>query len=195
MFSLFTECCRSVPSSYISGLQSFTSFKMDRLTEQERLPSKAFSTHYNNQSLYIKALFNQLPHDLVLGTSSRSVLMHPPTTVPHHVARQGPFLLQPSPRTLEGVECGDATDIVYLTFGADDDDESEGETDRLGIILVAYQDGRVDVCLDVEKVEARWDTKSVSGYWTRRSHFNRLTILVILRTGTMNYQCLQFMRP
>lgn len=89
--------------------------------------------------------------------------MHPPTTVSYHVARQGPFLLQPAPRTLDGVECSDAADIVYLVFGADDDDEGEGETDRLGIVLVAYQDGRVDVCLDVDKVEARWDTKSVSG--------------------------------
>jgi nucleoporin NUP82 len=159
----FTDCCRSVPSSYISGLQSFTNFKMERLAEQDRLPSQAFSTHYNNQSLYIKALFNQLPHDLVLGTSSRSVLMHPPTTVSYHVARQGPFLLQPAPRTLDGVECSDAADIVYLVFGADDDGEGEGETDRLGIVLVACQDGRVDVCLDVDKVEARWDTKSVSG--------------------------------
>jgi nucleoporin NUP82 len=28
-------------------------------------------------------------------------------------------------------------------------------------VLIAYQDGRVDVCLDVEKVEARWETKAV----------------------------------
>lgn len=88
--------------------------------------------------------------------------MHPPTTVSHRVARQGPFLLQPSPRTLEGGEGGDATDIVYLAFGADEDDEGEGETERLGVVLVAFQDGKVDVCLDVEKVEARWESKTVS---------------------------------
>jgi hypothetical protein len=95
---------------------------------------------------------------------------------------------------LEGVECGDATDIVYLAFGADDE-ESEGETERLGVILVAYQDGRVDVCLDVDKAEARWETKSVSDEWTKRSPSKRLTInSVTLRTGTVIYQCLQFTR-
>ena len=148
---------------------------MEQLEENEHnhLASKAHSTLYNNQSLYIKAMFNQLPHDLVLGTSSRPVLMHPPTTILHRVARQGPFLLQPSPRMLDGTECGDATDMVYLAFGGsdDDDDEGEGETERLGIVLVAYKDGRVDVCLDVEKVEATWDIKPVSDEqrWSSRS--------------------------
>jgi nucleoporin NUP82 len=65
---------------------------------------------------------------------------------------------------LEGAECGDATDIVYLAFGADDD-EGEGETERLGVVLMAYQDGRVDVCLDVEKLEAKWEIKSVRHEW------------------------------
>lgn len=132
---------------------------------EKHLAPKAHSTLYNHQSLYIKALSNQLPHELVLGTSSRSVLMHPPITTqtgPHQkVARQGPFLLQPSPRMLDEGDGGDATDIVYLAFGGDEDDVGEGETERLGVVLVAYQDGRVDVCLDVEKVEARWETKGV----------------------------------
>jgi nucleoporin NUP82 len=29
------------------------------------------------------------------------------------------------------------------------------------VILVAFQDGKVDLCLDVEKVEARWELKQV----------------------------------
>lgn len=56
---------------------------------------------------------------------------------------------------------GDATDIVYLAFGSDEEDVGEGETERLGVVLIAYQDGRIDVCLDVEKVEARWESKAV----------------------------------
>ena len=77
--------------------------------------------------------------------------------------RQGPFLLQPSPRSLEGSEGGDATDLMYLAFVRDDDDDDAdaGETERLGIVIVTYQDGKVDVCLDVEKVEARWESKQV----------------------------------
>lgn len=118
--------------------------------------------------------------------------MHPPTTVSHRVARQGPFLLQPSPRTLEGGEGGDATDIVYLAFGADEDDEGEGETERLGVVLVVYQDGKVDVCLDVEKVEARWDSKSVCHHW------KKLCCDIDVwddRTPAVIYRCLRFMRP
>lgn len=76
--------------------------------------------------------------------------------------RQGPFLLQPSPRVLDGSEGGDATDIAYLAFINDDDQENEGETERLGIVMITYQDGKVDVCLDVDKVEARWESKQVS---------------------------------
>jgi len=64
---------------------------------------------------------------------------------------------------LEGSEGGDATDIVYLAFETEDDDleVSVRDTEHLGIVLVSYQDGKVDLFLDVEKVEARWDTLTV----------------------------------
>jgi len=78
--------------------------------------------------------------------------------------RQGPFLLQPEPRLLEGSEEEAATDIAYLSFGSDDDDDNEGEGSPikyLGIVTIAYQDGRVDLLLDVDKVEARWNLKGV----------------------------------
>jgi nucleoporin NUP82 len=92
--------------------------------------------------------------------------MHPPTTIKSVPVRQGPFLLQPSPKTLEGSDGGDATDITYLAFGADGDDGDGdgGETEHLGVVMVAFQDGKVDVCLDVEKVEARWESKQVRPY-------------------------------
>jgi nucleoporin NUP82 len=82
-------------------------------------------------------------------------------TIKSQPMRQGPFLLQPSPCLLEDSEGGDATDISYLAFIRDDDDEDAGETERLGIVIVTFQDGKVDVCLDVEKVEARWESKQV----------------------------------
>jgi nucleoporin NUP82 len=75
--------------------------------------------------------------------------------------RQGPFLLQPAPLTLDGSEECDATDILYLSFDKDDDVDDVGETERLGVVLVVTQDGKVDVCLDVDKVEARWETRQV----------------------------------
>lgn len=44
-----------------------------------------------------------------------------------------------------------------------DEDVNEGESftsERIGVIAVAYEDGRIDVCLDLEKVEALWDSKA-----------------------------------
>lgn len=67
---------------------------------------------------------------------------------------------------LEGSEGADATDILYMAFGGDGDEEEENDTERLGVVLVAFQDGRVDICLDVEKVEAKWEHRQVS-----RIHF------------------------
>ena len=89
--------------------------------------------------------------------------MHPPTTMKPLPLRQGPFLLQPAPRTLADSEGGDATDIAYLAFGTEsyDRDNEVSDPEHLGVILVSYQDGRVDLFLDVEKVEARWETKQV----------------------------------
>ena len=105
------------------------------------------------------ALLKQLP---AFPSTSQSFLLHPPNTIKTSPIRQGPFLLQPAPRNLEGSEGGDATDIVYLTFGTSDEDDDEGETERLGVVLVTYRDGKVDICLDVEKVEAKWEHRHVS---------------------------------
>jgi len=90
--------------------------------------------------------------------------MHPPNTIKAAPLRQGPFLLQPSPLVIEGSEGGDATDIVYLAFGTDDigPEDDKGDTQHLGALLVSYQDGKVDLFLDVDKVEARWENKQVS---------------------------------
>jgi len=63
---------------------------------------------------------------------------------------------------LDGSEGGEATDILYLAFDKDDEAEDDGETERLGVVLVVAQDGKVDVCLDVDKVEARWENRQVS---------------------------------
>ncbi|KAJ6599216.1 hypothetical protein DFH09DRAFT_1356311 [Mycena vulgaris] len=154
----------SIPSSYVHSLECFISAKQEFLLQsQERGSSSTtrnLSTLYDYQHKYITALIKQLPPGTVFPASSRSVLMHPPTTIKARPARQGPFLLQPAPRALAGSDGGDATDIMYLAFGADDDGEDDGEggeTEHLGVVVVAFQDGKIDVCLDVEKVEARWD--------------------------------------
>lgn len=118
---------------------------------------------YDYQRKYVTALVKQLPAGTVFPSTSRTVTIHPPTTIKAFPLRQGPFLLQPSPRMLEGSEGGDATDISYLSFGTEDEDTENNvrDTEHLGVVLVSFQDGRVDLLLDVEKVEARWDTKQV----------------------------------
>ncbi|GAA6029974.1 hypothetical protein JCM8097_009196 [Rhodosporidiobolus ruineniae] len=73
---------------------------------------------------------------------------------------QGPFLLQPAPAELDnGADCR-ACDIAYLQYSppntsTGEKDESE-QGSGLGVIAVAYSDGKVDLCLEVEKIEARW---------------------------------------
>ncbi|KAF9247172.1 hypothetical protein BU15DRAFT_84718 [Melanogaster broomeanus] len=145
----------SIPSSYIHALECFIAAKQEFLSQGISPESSALSTLYDYQRKYVSALIKQLPQGTVFPAVSRSVPMHPPHTIKSQPLRQGPFLLQPSPRTLEGSEGGDATEIAYLAFG---------ETERLGIVVVTFQDGKVDVYLDVEKVEARWESKQERSY-------------------------------
>lgn len=153
----------SIPTAYVHSLECFISAKQEYISQGSSASDNHLSTLYDYQSKYVNALIKQLPAGSVFPASTRSVSVHPPKTIRNLVARQGPFLLQPVPRVLDGSEGGDATDITYLSFGSDNEDaDEEGkETDHLGILMVSYQDGKVDVFLDVEKVEARWENKYV----------------------------------
>lgn len=155
--------CRSIPSAYIHSLECFISAKQEYLQQSgTSQATKNMSLLYDYQHKYISALLKQLPPGTVFPAPSRSILMHPPTTIKAPPVRQGPFLLQPSPRMLDGSEGGDATDIIYLSFSQTPDNDSDvedGVAENLDVVLIAYQDGKVDVCLDVEKVEARWQSK------------------------------------
>ncbi|KAF9055104.1 hypothetical protein BDZ89DRAFT_1055715 [Hymenopellis radicata] len=153
----------SVPAAYVHSLECFISAKRELLSQENTSSaSKNLNIIYDYQQKYVAALVKQLPASAILPTSSRNVSLHAPSTMKVSPSRQGPFLLQPSPRILENSEGGAATDIVYLSFGEGYDDEEATETEHLGVVMVVYQDGRVDVCLDVEKVEARWDNKSLT---------------------------------
>ncbi|ESK97559.1 hypothetical protein Moror_17559 [Moniliophthora roreri MCA 2997] len=154
-----------IPSAYVHSLECFISAKQEFLAQTSSNASSNLSTLYAYQQRYVAALIKQLPPGTVFPAPSRSILMHSPQIVKSPPARQGPFLLQPSPRMLEGSEGGDATDITYLSFGRGYDkerDEDRPAVETLDVVLVTYQDGKVDLCLDVEKVEARWDSKQIS---------------------------------
>lgn len=161
---------RSIPSSYIHALECFVAAKQEYLSQNPSSQSQSLSTTYSYQHKYISALLKQLPPGTVFPATSRSVLLHPPTTVKSPPLRQGPFLLQPAPLILDGSEGGEATDILYLAFDKDDETDDDGETERLGVVLVVAQDGKVDVCLDVDKVEARWENRQVSTALFQHEH-------------------------
>ncbi len=163
-----------VPSSYIHSLDCFVATKQEFLASG-RPSSSALSTVYDYQHKYVTALIKQLPPGTFFPSSSKSVPVSPPNTIKSQPVRQGPFLLQPSPRNLEGSEGGHATDIVYLTFGADAEEGSEGETERLGVVLAVFQDGKVDVYLDVEKLEARWEIKQVRAHFRKSDSAGRVS--------------------
>ncbi|EMD40644.1 hypothetical protein CERSUDRAFT_148888 [Gelatoporia subvermispora B] len=149
----------SIPSSYVHALECFVAAKQEYLSRSSSGASTSnLSAVYDYQHKYVTALMKQLPPGTVFPAPSRLVTVHPPTTIKSSPKRQGPFLLQPSPRNLEGSEGGDATDMIYMSFGNNVDADEE-KADRIGVVLVTFQDGKVDVYLDVEKVEARWDHK------------------------------------
>jgi nucleoporin NUP82 len=162
--SALLKACRFIPSAYVHALECFIAAKQEFLSQGTSVSTKSFATLYDYQRKYVNALIKQLPPGTLYPATSRFVVMHPPTTIKSRLMRQGPFLLQPSPRVLEGSEGGDATDITYLAFGShgdNDEEDLDGDMERLGVVLVTFQDGKVDVFLDVEKVEARWEVKGV----------------------------------
>lgn len=151
----------SVPSSYLHALDCYVNAKQEYLAKYSSKEVQALSILYDYQRKYINALLKQLPAGTSYPAPSRTVTLHPPQTLKHRPRRQGPFLLQPAPRELSGSNFTDATDIVYLSFGNDGVGDEDNERERLGLVVIASQDGKVDVCLDVDKVEARWDTSKV----------------------------------
>ena len=96
--------------------------------------------------------------------------------------RQGPYLVQPEPRELPlseeagwGIE-GVASDIVVL---GDKSSTGPGAGPRTGmnVVGVAWVDGRVDLCVEAQKVEAEWEVDDVS---LGRDHDEVLVLTVIL---------------
>lgn len=94
---------------------------------------------------------------------SQLVTLSAPTTIKRELESQGPFRFQPGPvgalTAMEDV----ASDILYLCPFSDDAKRENKNIPAVGIVLISFTDGRVDVCLDLIKIEAVW-TRSVSAY-------------------------------
>ncbi|ELU45770.1 Nup88 domain-containing protein [Rhizoctonia solani AG-1 IA] len=139
--------------SYIQGLEYFINAKSSRLPLEISGP----------QLKYVSSLKQQLKpisspaDDQLLPTC----LVHAPVSHSFPPARQGPFLLQPAPKELGD---GLASDIVYLNIQVPNELIGNGLADlknnpdgtSIPVIAIVYTDGKVDVCLDVEKIEAKW---------------------------------------
>jgi nucleoporin NUP82 len=146
---------RVVPLSYLEGLTEYVEEKLNRsspgaVTQQPQT--------LDEQRQYLKQLFkyptphslNILQHDLGL----QAVNIKSGRSLEKTSLIQGPFRLQPAPHELEDTDGGDAVDIAYL--GSGDKHSSVLENDGVGVLVIAYQDGKVDVCIDIEKAEGKW---------------------------------------
>ncbi|GAA5969759.1 hypothetical protein JCM21900_004192 [Sporobolomyces salmonicolor] len=141
-----------------------------------RAAHEPLSKHYNLQLQYVNSLVHQVASSsrtppaadrdelMALEPTDEDAADRPVRVVapsrPGKPALQGPFLMQPEPAELDnGAECR-ACDIAYVNYVAGRKEEGkEGEVAGagLGVIAIAYSDGKVDLCLEVEKVEARWE--------------------------------------
>lgn len=159
-----------VPYQYLTYLEAFVKAKRDvavRTKGPEGSSSASTAAAYDQQFKYVSALMKQASATgSTLGKGSVAHIRRPESGIlAANPARQGPFLLQPEPPEFEESAFNDACDILYLSYGfdapaPDQEDESTAMASRqeyLGVILVSHVDGRVDVLLDLTKMEAVWE--------------------------------------
>ena len=170
---------RSLHKSTVPTFNPMSSFASSVSNEVEDLD---LPTVYDHQRKYIHTLTKQLPADdsfsqdiaqstgllMELSISSfspvstskpRSVLVtvEAPTNIKLEPESQGPFRFRPAPGPSPAPEWDDlATDVLYTHLFTDQPRRSMTKTADAGVILITYSDGRVDVCLDLVKVEAVW---------------------------------------
>lgn len=100
--------------------------------------------------------------DMSLELDEEHVKVAYPTYLRTTPARQGPFLLQPAPRDLESDEDEPlASDMEYILVEPEATETNEGaDFPLVGVLLMSYENGKVDVCVDVARVEASWSKQS-----------------------------------
>ena len=167
--------------SYVDRLQCFVDYKVKRFTASTRLDDDLLGStsrspaartreqkRIGEQSRFVKTLVKLVAaaprhkatsdagESASSGDDVRVDLIATPDLLRATPASQGPFLLQPAPRVLSGSIDAFASDIVALEVAPAG---SSGQALRL--LLVVSSDGRVDVCLLVEAVDARWTVSRV----------------------------------
>ena len=87
--------------------------------------------------------------------------------------RQGPYMIVPEPQQLPlsqeagwGIE-GVASDIIVL---ADQSSMTASQSDKelqgtgMNVVGIAWIDGRIDLCMEAQKVDAEWEADEVSSF-------------------------------
>lgn len=171
--SSLTYLYSDVPQRYLFALESYVRTKRDVFSQA--LPIQE-SEMRGYQVKYVGNLVRQTPSLISTQSNPIAHVRRPENgIIASPPARQGPFTFSPRPAEFEDSD-GDACDITYVLHGYDglehEDDlpwnqglnASPGRSNKehLGAILVSYSDGRIDVILDLEKIEARWDLPQAS---------------------------------
>ncbi|CAG8526203.1 973_t:CDS:10 [Cetraspora pellucida] len=98
---------------------------------------------YRRQFEWMSAIYKQIEND------SNKVVFNPPAIGRQSIQLQGPYFIQPTPWELSA-HMTDASDIICLG------------TQPVNVIVIAFNNGRVDVCLEVDRVEALWKIDGAS---------------------------------
>lgn len=139
----------SVPIAYLDSLASLLDVKTKALQaaildEQETLETVTMKARLAAQQKWIDSLLSQSTEE-----GGRTVELKAPTGG-RTVLTQGPFLFNPAPRDLEEEDDEAlASDIAIV-----------GE--NVGLVVVAWGSGRVDIGIELERPEARWESTQVS---------------------------------
>ena len=162
-----------IPSLHLLHLAAFVSAKLTYLSDDfgddmSSSEKSILESRYSHQLKFVNSLLSQQSTSTHPSSESDAdneaeeydfISVRYLTYLRSAPVRQGPFLLQPSPRELPESDESLACDMSYIYL--DRVEEGPGE---LGCILMAYSDGKVDLCLDVDKVEAQWEDTSVCVY-------------------------------
>ncbi|KZT60736.1 hypothetical protein CALCODRAFT_515128 [Calocera cornea HHB12733] len=160
-----------LPIDLIQHLATTTEANLKAVIDDTTNPQPALEARYQQQLKYVKTLERQLKHesknskqkpvskeleDLQSSTSGPQpgeAGFTLPAVIKAPVAAQGPYRIIPEPPELDDGLEPEATDLTYLYF----DDASSCPLSVLGI---AWQNGRIDICLDLERVEGMWTMDS-----------------------------------
>ncbi|GAA5923985.1 uncharacterized protein JCM15063_005516 [Sporobolomyces koalae] len=211
----------SISKSYLHGLASFVSTKLDYLSSDSStstagalvpasksllsqssdrskiLPpppaSLDLEKRYTLQLQYLQALLRQVPAPQDASNSGQQqyededvAQVVAPVSRPNLRPKlQGPFLLAPATVELDnGAQDTIATDVVYVSYSGSTERE-RGRGKCLGVVAVVYADGKLEVGLEVEKVEARFEGETTTA--SREGEEDDLPVLLVFETLDLGY--------